>query len=260
MAIAARDGIELFYVDEDAGEPPVLLVPGWCCDHRFFAPQHERLRATHRTVGVDLRGHGASSAPEGPYAIETFAGDLAWLCRELGLARPVVVGHSMGAQVALALAAAEPDLPSALVLVDPAPLAVTGELAGTIEQLVGGLRSPSFRKVRDEFLDSGFFFLESDDPARRAWIAEAMSATPQHVAAAALEGIGAYAAAERLPVTLPVLAVLAASPQVDPGQLAAFCTDLTVAHTPDVGHFNQLLAAEEVSDLIAAFVAARAHA
>ena len=50
--------------------------------------------------------------------MQLFADDLAFLCRELQLEKPVVIGHSMGGVVAFAFAESHPDLPSAIVTVD----------------------------------------------------------------------------------------------------------------------------------------------
>jgi pimeloyl-ACP methyl ester carboxylesterase len=59
----------------------------------------------HRVIAADLCGHGASDAPSRKYTVAEFADDLAWLCAELNVQRPVVVGHSMGGVIALELAA-----------------------------------------------------------------------------------------------------------------------------------------------------------
>jgi pimeloyl-ACP methyl ester carboxylesterase len=45
-----------------------------------------------------------------------FADDLAWLCSELGVIKPIVVGHSMGGNVALEFAARYPEIPKSIVL------------------------------------------------------------------------------------------------------------------------------------------------
>ena len=51
-----RDGVALCYEEAGEGEPPVLLVHGWCCDHTYFAPQVEHFaKRGHRVVAVDLR-------------------------------------------------------------------------------------------------------------------------------------------------------------------------------------------------------------
>jgi pimeloyl-ACP methyl ester carboxylesterase len=91
-----RDGVSLFYEEAGGGRPPIVLVHGWCCDHTFMAPQFAHFGDAHHILAVDLRGHGQSDRPQQAYTISGFADDLAWICHELTLQRPVVVGHSMG--------------------------------------------------------------------------------------------------------------------------------------------------------------------
>jgi pimeloyl-ACP methyl ester carboxylesterase len=70
---------------------------------------------SHRVVSVDLRGHGKSDDPEQDYTMAIFANDLAWLCEKLRLIKPVVIGHSMGGNIALELAARYPHVPASIV-------------------------------------------------------------------------------------------------------------------------------------------------
>ena len=58
-----RDGVALAYEEAGSGDPPLLLVHCWCCDHSYFQPQFEHFQRDHRVVAVDLRGHGASDKP-----------------------------------------------------------------------------------------------------------------------------------------------------------------------------------------------------
>jgi pimeloyl-ACP methyl ester carboxylesterase len=100
-----QDGLALFYEETGEGEPPILLVHGWCCDHTYFAPQFEHFaRRGRHVVAVDLRGHGKSDKPHQSYTVQLFADDLAWMCAQIGLEKPVVIGHSMGGVIVLALA------------------------------------------------------------------------------------------------------------------------------------------------------------
>ncbi len=117
MGQLRRDGVALAYEEAGSGAPPILLVHDLGSDHTSFASQFEYLRRSHRVVAVDLRGHGQSDKPEGAYTVALLADDLAWLCYELGLYRPVVLGHGLGGMVALDLAARYRDLPSAIVVV-----------------------------------------------------------------------------------------------------------------------------------------------
>jgi pimeloyl-ACP methyl ester carboxylesterase len=108
----------------DRGAPPMLLVHGLASNARTWDEVAAALVARgFRTVAVDLRDHGVSAA-DGPGvspdedATTTAAGDLAALCAALELTRPVVAGQSWGGNVVLELAAAHPEVPAAVALVD----------------------------------------------------------------------------------------------------------------------------------------------
>ena len=77
------------------------------------------LRKEYDVILPDARGHGFSNAPETGYGVEERAADVAGLIEALKLSRPVLVGHSMGAETAVAVAALYPDLVRAAVLEDP---------------------------------------------------------------------------------------------------------------------------------------------
>lgn len=71
-----------------------------------------------RAVAVDQRGHGRSSKPARGYGFERVAADAAAVVEATGLRRPVLVGHSWGANVVLELAVRHPELGRSIVLVD----------------------------------------------------------------------------------------------------------------------------------------------
>src|SRR5262245_27678299 len=103
-----RANVSLFYEEAPGDAPPLVLVHGLGCDHTFMATQFATFRGAYRVVAVDLRGHCQSDKPEQDYTIPAFADDVAWVCQELGLERPVVIGHSMGGAIALELGATWP--------------------------------------------------------------------------------------------------------------------------------------------------------
>jgi len=115
MPTIVREGVKLAYEDRGAGEPAFVFVHGWTCDRTFFAPQAAHFARRHRVVSVDLRGHGDSDKPEGPYPIAAYADDLAHIIDHLGLGGVVAVGHSMGGTAVLQLAAAYPERVAAVV-------------------------------------------------------------------------------------------------------------------------------------------------
>jgi pimeloyl-ACP methyl ester carboxylesterase len=95
MQFGRKEGVTLGYKDTGRGSPPMLFLHGCGCDHTHFAREAEFFSCSHGIVSVDLHGHGSSDVPHQNYRTAVFAGDLAWLCSELGLTKPIVVGHSI---------------------------------------------------------------------------------------------------------------------------------------------------------------------
>src|SRR5262245_13827995 len=89
-------------------EPPVLLIHGLASGSRIWDLVAPLLARRRRVVALDQRGHGLSDKPDDGYDFATIVADDLAAMTALGLARPVVVGHSWGASVVIALAAAYP--------------------------------------------------------------------------------------------------------------------------------------------------------
>ena len=110
--IEVADGVALAadaWTPAAASGPPFLLVHGLASNARIWDGVAGALVALgHPVVTVDLRGHGRSSKPDGPYDVPTVAGDLAALIERMGLDRPVVAGQSWGGNVVLELAVRRP--------------------------------------------------------------------------------------------------------------------------------------------------------
>jgi pimeloyl-ACP methyl ester carboxylesterase len=119
-----REGAVLAYEEAGSGAPPIVLVHDLAADHSSFEGQFRYFSRRHRVVTVDLRGHGQSDKPSQACTVAMLADDLVWLCYELGLHRPVLVGCGLGGMVALDLAARYPDLPAGVV-VAPTPSRAT---------------------------------------------------------------------------------------------------------------------------------------
>lgn len=100
---------------------PILLVHGLGVSGKVWQGFARRLLPEWSAIAPDLRGHGTSDAPAAGYAPEDYARDLALALGSMRGISPQlpVVGHSLGALVAVALGARFSELVSALVLVDP---------------------------------------------------------------------------------------------------------------------------------------------
>lgn len=117
-------------VDEGSG-PVVVLLHGIASSYVTFENVVPLIAGSHRVIALDLLGFGASPSPENAtYTVGEHAASVIRTLRRLRLRRPVVlVGHSMGALIAIRVAATRPRWVSKLVVVSP-PIYVTPNAVG----------------------------------------------------------------------------------------------------------------------------------
>jgi pimeloyl-ACP methyl ester carboxylesterase len=252
MAFRARDGVKLAFEETGHGDP-VVFVHGWTCNRSYFAPQRDHLARRYRVVSVDLRGHGESDKPPGPYTIAGFADDVAWLSRELGLVKPVVIGHSMGGMTALEIAARHPDLPGAIVVCD-SPMALPAPLAANLVTVSADFHKPDWRPAHRAFL-SDVLFIASDDPARKQRILADMTSAPDHVTLGCWDAIvGADMEGALRRCKAPFLYLGAATPLADFARLRELSPHVVIGQTVGAGHFHQLEVPVQVNAMIDRFL------
>ena len=98
---------------------PLVLAHGFTDDGLCWTPVAEALETEYDVVMLDARCHGQSEAPDVPFGLPDQVEDLAGAIAALGLEKPLILGHSMGAITTLALAGIHPGLPRAVLLEDP---------------------------------------------------------------------------------------------------------------------------------------------
>ena len=116
---ADANGLRLHYTRTGGDKPPVVLAHGVTDSGLCWAPVAKALASDYDVIMVDARGHGESEETPDGYDPASQAGDLAGIIAALGLNRPAVLGHSMGAATALVLAGTYPDVPGSILLEDP---------------------------------------------------------------------------------------------------------------------------------------------
>ena len=228
MAVSARaaeapsryaklDGHRVHYKSYGKGKEALVFIHGWACDLTFWrmqAPVYEK----QRSLLVDLPGHSLSDKPEIAYTFDLFARAVEAVMRDAGVKKAVLVGHSMGAPVAVTFLRRYPEKASGLVIVDlffPPPPKDDAERKKIAEQSaveVKMYRSPDYKTPMARMIDS--MSTPQTPAALRDEIRTKMLATPQHVAGSALEGRWALAGMlqPRLKdarFDLPVLAIMA---------------------------------------------------
>lgn len=120
------DGTNLHYLDWGGDGPPVVLLHGLSGRATGWSGVAERLREEHRVVVPDLRGHGDSGQPDGPYTGEAFTADLIALLDHLRWPQADLVGHSLGGRIALCAAAWYPTRVGRIVVEEGHPAAMPG--------------------------------------------------------------------------------------------------------------------------------------
>jgi pimeloyl-ACP methyl ester carboxylesterase len=253
MKFLDHNGVRLAYREAGRGDPPVVLIHGMACDHTHLTPQFQHLSTRRRVVTLDLRGHGQSDKPTGDYTNEVFGDDLRFVFESLGLEHPVVIGHSLGGSIALALAAAEPRLFGALVLLDSgvrAPTAKQAELQPFYATLGGADHA---ELVRQFVIDR--LFEPTDGRVVIEQVAATMGATPAHVFLAMAEGVLAFdSRAAARAVQGPSLLVLASRPFADPDEVEALGRNWEVGRVVGSGHFLQLVVPDQVNAMLDRFL------
>lgn len=252
LKFATRDGVKLAYVDAGTGDPPLLFVHGWCCDHTYWRDQIPEFAKAQRVIAVDLRGTGDSDAPDEDSNVSQFADDVAWLSKEVGLEKPVIVGHSMGGLIALEIARKHPELPSAVVFNDAVLTPFPEQFEALRAALLAGLQSPAYKAVAANFVNSAMFTPDSRDDLKNEIVA-GMANAPQRLMHTALASILSADAMTPGPLLIPSLFIRAATATATEDELKQRYPGLEVT-TVDCGHFIQMEKPREFNAIVRAFI------
>jgi len=120
MPYLTANGLRLYYHSIGEG-PALLLLHGLGSSSDDWELQLPEFATRYRVVAMDLRGHGRSDKPRGPYTMGDFATDAAALLHGLGIPQAHVLGLSLGGMVAQQLAVDRPERVLSLVLVNTFP-------------------------------------------------------------------------------------------------------------------------------------------
>jgi pimeloyl-ACP methyl ester carboxylesterase len=252
MQTAVRDGVSIRYTDTGSGDPPLVFVHGWTCNHTNWRAQVAHFRANHRVLALDQRGHGASDKPDQDYGIPGFVDDLGCFIHETGADRPVVVGHSMGGVIALNLAHRYPELLRAIVMIDSPIVPLPEALAPMLTGFVQALKSPEYQGTAEGFARTQFFNSDTA-PALIEELLPAMMSAPQrlmHTAIASTVDAVNQPAGE---IPVPALLIRAATAFASEEDFRSRYPELQV-HTINCAHFVQMEKPAETNALIDAFL------
>jgi N-formylmaleamate deformylase len=103
----------------DSRAPALVIVPGITSPAATWEFISTELAPDYRVITLDIRGRGLSDKPADGFTLPDYARDVAAVIEALGLERPALLGHSMGARIAAATAVQSPGVAGPLVLADP---------------------------------------------------------------------------------------------------------------------------------------------
>jgi pimeloyl-ACP methyl ester carboxylesterase len=169
------DGVSLHARDWGGDGAAVVLLHGLASNARIWDGVAQRLAgAGLRVAALDLRGHGESEQPTGGYDFATVCRDLDAALAALEVERPVLAGHSWGANVALQYAAERDGAVAGLVLVDGGFIGVADWPGMTRELARERLAPPRFAVPLEDWLARAGRF--AADAGRGGWIRDFLRA------------------------------------------------------------------------------------
>lgn len=201
------DSVHIDYRVWGKGEPAVVLIHGWACNSNYWNAQIEALKAHYTVVAVNLAGHGASERNRSDWSIGNYGEDVATVVRQLPNREVVLVGHSMGADVALEALRRIGDRVIGIIAVDSLKsIGLPPMRPQEIERQLAPFRA-SFIEATRNYVTTQMFRKDAD-PAFVQKVAYDMSLEPAAVGVASLESLLALDFTKILPdVHVPVRAI-----------------------------------------------------
>jgi pimeloyl-ACP methyl ester carboxylesterase len=238
-SLRSFDGVPIVYETQGEGSPAIVFVHGAWCNRTHWENQTSTLLPVHQVVALDLAGHGESGTNRDTWSLSNWGKDVQVVAETLDLGQIVLVGHSLGAAIALEATLLMPDRVAGVVAVDGLvygvyrairqPDAIAASLAPFQEDFRGTVES----MVRN-------MFVSTSDPALVERVVRDVSSTSAMVGIPLFEALLVWDVEEVLPkVPCPVRCIC--SEEI----LGTFDTlpvveQLHVTMMPNVGHFVML--------------------
>jgi 3-oxoadipate enol-lactonase len=204
---AKVNGTELYYeVSGSEGAPWLVLSHSLACNVRMWDPQVAAFKDRYRILNYDMRGHGQSSAPAGPYTFDMLADDVLGLMKQCGVARATFVGLSIGGMIGQTLALRSSPPFDKMVLADTTHTQ-SADMLKSWEERIGIAKTQGMKALVPSTMERWFTPAFRDKPEAKK-IAEVIAATPVNGYVGCSQAIMKLNTTARLKeIRLPVLAI-----------------------------------------------------
>jgi len=209
MPVLHLDDIDLHYEMVGEGQP-LLFIHGLGSSGRDWQEQVGPFAGRYQVIVYDVRGHGQSGKPPGPYSVPLFAADTARMLEALGIAPVHAVGISMGGMIAFQLAVSYPELMRSLVIVNSGPELVLQGLGDWLHALQRFLivRLLGMRKMGEVL--GGRLFPKPEQGELRATFVERWAENDPRAYRTAMRGLVGWSVADRIEeIQCPTLVIVA---------------------------------------------------
>jgi pimeloyl-ACP methyl ester carboxylesterase len=234
----SADGLPIAFEMTGDGPPALVFIHGWSCDRSYWVGQRSPFSSQFRVVTVDLGGHGDSGFARTDWTVESFGQDVAAVVDALGLEGVILIGHSMGGDVAVETARQLKDRVVGILWLDTYKQLGEGRNPAEVQAFKAKL-GENFVESTREFVRS--MFLPTSERSLVERVAADMSSAPPAVALMALESAFSYSRKMARTVTelkVPFIAINTDNAPTDLESMRRHGVEVMVM--PGVGHFLHL--------------------
>jgi 3-oxoadipate enol-lactonase len=207
---ASVNGIDINYeIHGKEGAPWITFSHSLACSVRMWDPQIAAFKDRFRILVHDMRGHGDTSAPAGPYSLEQLASDVAGLLKHVGIKKTHFVGLSIGGMIGQILADKHSALVERVVLADTGHTAQNPELLKQWEERIATAQTKGMKPLVEPTLARWFTEpFRKSSPDKVAKIAALIENTPAPGYVGCCQAISKLNLTSRLKeIKVPVLAI-----------------------------------------------------
>ncbi len=250
--------IDIYYEIAGRGQP-ILFIHGLGSSARDWELQAQEFAKSYQVIAFDLRGHGQSDKPAGPYSMAMFAADTVGLLKGLGIDSPHVVGLSLGGGVAFQMAVDASIALKSLTIVNSTPelLVRTFKDRLMVWQRIAIVKLLGMRKM-GEVLSKRLFIKPEQEDIRRIFV-ERWAENDQRAYLNAMRALVGWSVADRLETIQCPTLVIAADEDYMPVSVKEAYTarmqNAELAVIRDSRHATPVERPEQFNRTLAAFLA-----
>jgi pimeloyl-ACP methyl ester carboxylesterase len=250
----APDGITIVYSVAGSGEPALLFIHGGLAERSFWDAQLQAFASSHRTIALDLPGHGESGSNRKTWGMPQFGADVRAVVEAEKLNKVVLIGNSLGGPVAIEAALLLPGKAVGVIGVD-----TFQSLDYKITPEEARQRADAFRRDYSGSLKQMVrtLFHPDADPGVRADAERRMAHTPPEAAYEMFMSMAGYdVAASAGKLSVPLRAVNGDLYPTDIEGVRKIKADFEAVVLPHMGHYPMLERPEEFNRALADIIAA----